>query len=240
MLAAHAIEFKVPFQRSALVGNLWGPPEATRTALLLHGGGASASDGFQELRTFLYARGIATMAFDCIGHGRTGGPQLGTTLEQRVQQLHAVLEFQDLETSSLALIGFSMGAYVAIKATVETGIRRLGLAIPAAYATHAYKTPFGPKFSQILRSPRSWENSDAFELTRAHTGHLLVISAEDDRVVPTEIPQRYASMGGPHASTVHHIVKGSGHNLSEHYERNPSARMAAYTEIAALCHRGDA
>jgi pimeloyl-ACP methyl ester carboxylesterase len=133
-----------------------------------------------------------------------------------------------------------MGAYVAVKASVAVGVPRLCLAIPAAYAAQAYKTPFGPEFSKILRTPRSWANSDAFELVRDYSGHLLVVSAEEDRIVPAEIPQRYAASRTNRASTVHHVIKGSGHNLSEHYEREPEARMAAYTEIASLCQRGDA
>lgn len=240
MLTADTLEYEVPFQHTLLVGNRWVPRRAIRTALLLHGGGASAADGFQELRAFLYAQAIETLAFDFVGHGRTGGPQLGTTLQERVQQVHAAINSQRLEPSTLTLIGFSMGAYVAVKAAVEVGAHRLCLAIPAAYAAQAYMAPFGPAFSQILRTPRSWVNSDAFDLTRDYTGHLLVVSAEEDKVVPAEIPQRYASAGDNRASTVHHVVKGSGHNLSEHYEREPQARMTAYNEIASLCHRSSA
>lgn len=240
MLIPDIFEFEVPFQRTVLLGNRWTPQGATRKALLLHGGGTSAADGFLELRTFLYAQNIETLAFDCVGHGRTGGPLLGTTLHERVQQVNAVIKSQRIKPSTLAIVGFSMGAYVAVKAAVEIGVRRLCLAIPAAYSTQAYKVPFGPEFSQILRTPRSWANSDAFDLTRDYTGHLLVVSAEEDRIVPAEIPQRYASARDKLASTVHHVVKGSGHNLSEHYEREPQARMAAYTEIASLCQRGDA
>jgi pimeloyl-ACP methyl ester carboxylesterase len=237
MCTAPILDFEVPFQRSVISGSRWSPPAAKRTALLLHGGGTSAADGFLELRAFLYAQDIGTLAFDCVGHGRTGGQQLGTTLQERVQQVHAVIKSQCLDPRTLTLVGFSMGAYVAVKVAVEGDIPRLCLAIPAAYATQAYAVPFGPGFSQILRAPRSWANSDAFDLTRDYTGHLLVVSAADDKVVPAEIPQRYAAAGAKRASTVHHIVAGSGHKLSEHYAREPQARTAAYLEIAALCQR---
>jgi pimeloyl-ACP methyl ester carboxylesterase len=240
MMAADILEYQVPFQHTVLVGSRWRPNATQRTALLLHGGGASTAAGFLELRTFLNARGIETHAFDCIGHGRTGGPQLGTTLQERVQQVQAVVSSQQLKPSTLAIVGFSMGGYVAAKAAVELGAACLCLAIPAAYATHAYQVPFGPAFSQILRTARSWENSDAFELVRDYPGHMLVVSAEHDRIVPAEIPDRYASLSHHRASTVHHVVKDSGHNLNEHFEREPEARMAAYKEIASLCQRGDA
>lgn len=237
MLTAGSLEFEVPFQGTALLGSRRTPHGATCTALLLHGGGTSAADGFEELRTFLHAKGIETLAFDCVGHGRTGGSQLGTTLHERVQQVRAVIKSQRPDLSILTLVGFSMGAYVAVKAAVEAGVQRLCLAIPAAYAAQAYQAPFGREFSQILRTPRSWETSDAFDLIRNYTGHLLVVSAEEDKIIPAEIPQRYATARIGRGSTVHHVVKGSGHNLSAHCEREPLARMAAYTEIAALCQR---
>jgi uncharacterized protein len=233
-------EYQVPFGNTVLQGDRWTPPDPICSALLLHGGGTSGAAGFRELRTYLYAQHVETLAFDCIGHGRTGGPQLGTTLKDRVEQVHAVIDSQRLEVSGLAIIGFSMGAYVALKAAVEAGVPRLGLAIPAAYATQAYGVPFGPEFSRILRAPRSWENSDAFEIAREYTGHLLVVSAEEDKVVPGEIPQKYASSPSKRTSTVHHVVKGSGHDLSAHYELEPLARASAYAQIALLCRRGDA
>lgn len=222
-----------------LVGDRWTPPASARTALLLHGGGTSSANGFFELRAALYKNRIETLAFDCIGHGRTGGDQIGTTLKQRVQQVQAVLAAQRVEPSALTLVGFSMGAYVAVKAATESGVSRLCLAVPAAYARHAYETPFGPDFTQILRTPRSWSDSDAFSLTANYAGHLLVISAEQDQVIPAEIPERYAVTESRHATTTHYVVMGSGHKLNEHCSREPQAREAVCTQIALLCQRGD-
>jgi uncharacterized protein len=240
MLSADVLEYAIPFQHTLLVGNRWTSASASRTALLLHGGGSSAAEGFRELRTYLHAQGIETVAFDFVGHGRTSGQQSGTTLAERVQQALSVISSQRLDSSALTIIGFSMGAYVAAKVAVQLQVPRLCLAIPAAYSSQAYKVPFGPEFSQILRTPRSWADSDAFDLIHRYTGHLLVISAEDDNVVPADIPQRYASAGSNSASTVHHIVRRSGHSLSEHYEREPTARAVVYAEITSLCQRGDA
>ena len=240
MQSATAIEYRVPFRETVLIGSRLTPERATHSAILLHGGGSSTADGFHELRAFLYAQGIETHAFDFIGHGRTGGQQNGTTLQDRVKQVHEVVKAQRIERTTLALVGFSMGAYVAMKVAAEAQIPRLCLAIPAAYAARAYEEPFGPEFSQVLRTPRSWESSDAFGLARYYAGHLLVISAEEDKVVPAEIPYRYASGRENRASTEHHVIRGAGHKLSEHYEREPEARQTVYKAIATLCQRGDA
>jgi len=237
MLTTGVLDFEVPFHGTLLRGNRWTPPGATHLALVLHGGGTSTAEGFCELLRFLHARHIATLAFDAIGHGRTGGAQLGTTLQQRVQQVITVVQSQGLAPESLALIGFSMGAYVAVKAAAQLGVPRLCLAIPAAYATQAFEVPFGPQFSQILRTPGSWVQSDVFDLVADYTGHLLVVSAEEDRVVPPEIPQKYLACANNSASRQHHIIQRAGHKLSEHYAREPQAREAAYSAIATLCQR---
>lgn len=237
MWTAAILELELPFQRALLRGTRWQPPSPTHTALLLHGGGTSAADGFRELRTSLYDSNIATVAFDFVGHGCTGGSQLGTTLDERVQQVVQMVKAQGLKPETLALVGFSMGAYVAVKAAVEIGVSSLCLAIPAAYAAEAYRIPFGPEFTKILRAPRSWADSDAFGLVRGYAGHLLVVSAEEDRIVPAEIPEMYVTSGSNCASSRHHVVARSGHNLSEHYKREPRAREAVYAEIASLCGR---
>ena len=237
MQTTETVQFEVSFRGGCLIGSRSAVANNSPVALILHGGGTSCAVGFQELRAFLHARQIATVAFDAIGHGLTGGAQLGTSLEDRVEQVVSVVRHLELQTSAMSLIGFSMGAYVAVKAASELGIPRLGLAIPAAYATCAYRVPFGPNFSQILRTPASWAHSDAFDLVAAYAGHLLVISAEADRVVPPEIPAKYIFVAKVSASKHHHVVRGAGHSLSEHYALAPQARDAAYTEIAWLCQR---
>jgi pimeloyl-ACP methyl ester carboxylesterase len=229
------VEFSVPFGRHRLAGDRLTPPTTVGTALILHGAGQSKAAGFAELRAYLAARHIETLVFDCIGHGKTGGAQLGTTLSERVDQLAAVA--QELGTRPFTLMGFSMGAYVAMKAATALGASGLCLAIPAAYAAQAYDVPFGPRFSAVLRAPRSWEHSDAFDLVSTYTGDLLVVSAEHDQAIPHEIPQTYVKRAASARTVRHHTVARAGHDLSAHYAAAPEARALAYEEIAALCAR---
>ena len=230
-----AVEFSVPFGDHLLVGNRFTPTPRNGTALILHGAGASTAQGFAALRMSLTARGIETIAFDFVGHGRTGGPQLGTTLAQRVAQVEAVSRAQGLKSAELSIIGFSMGAYVAVRVASALGAGRLCLAIPAAYAPAAFAVPFGPLFTDVLRRPRSWEDSDAFTLISQYAGHVLVLSAENDHIVPHEIPQKYASSAEQALSVRHHVVVRAGHNLSMHYQAEPDARDRVHEEIASLC-----
>jgi uncharacterized protein len=232
----------IPFGEHVLRGDVLAAPQGQSTVLLLHGGGSSTGEGFAALRAFLHARQVGTVAFDFVGHGRTGGAQLGSTLAQRVAQVLAVVQALALDPARLTLAGFSMGAYVAACAAERLAPAGLCLAIPAAYAPEAFEQPFGPAFSTVLRRPRSWAGSDAFEHVAQFTGHLLVLSAEHDAVVPAEIPHTYHERAVNACSREHHVVAGSGHDLSTHYAVHPGAREQAYEALARLCAklRGDA
>ncbi len=54
--------------------------------LVLHGAGKSQRHVFRSIRHELYRRGIGSAAFDCIGHGETGGHLEGSSLKSRTEQ----------------------------------------------------------------------------------------------------------------------------------------------------------
>jgi pimeloyl-ACP methyl ester carboxylesterase len=51
-----------------------------------------------------------TVAFDCMGHGRSEKTELGHTVPQYARDLRALLERLDL--ADVVLVGWSMGAFV--------------------------------------------------------------------------------------------------------------------------------
>ncbi|HEX8957173.1 MAG TPA: alpha/beta hydrolase [Burkholderiaceae bacterium] len=161
--------------------------------LLLHGAGASARNKFSILRHALEARGVGMTCFDCIGHGETGGEMSESSLLSRTRQAEAVIAHRGLECgmdAPLSLIGFSMGAYNAIRLTQTHEVGSLILIVPGVYTPSAYGLPFGPQFSSAIRRERSWEDSDAWEILSRYRGRLLVIAAGNDAVIPREIPER--------------------------------------------------
>ncbi len=184
------VGFTVDFAGAALRG------DATQgehgNVLLLHGAGASARNKFSILRHALEARGVGMTCFDCIGHGETGGEMSASSLELRTQQADAVIAARGL-TAPHALIGFSMGAYNAIKLTQTRDVASLILIVPGIFTPAAYAVPFGPQFSAVIRRERSWADSDAWEILSNFRGRLLVIAAGNDAVIPREIPERLAA-----------------------------------------------
>jgi len=227
-------EFAVPFEGLLLRGDHWIGQAGLPQALLLHGGGASSSRGLAALREHLLAQGIGSLAFDFIGHGRTGGLLLGSSLASRQAQVDAVLRAQCVDPSATGVVGFSMGGHIAALSAARHQFAACALVIPAAYTACAAHLPFGPAFSAALRQPASWQDSDAFEALARYAGRLQVISAELDAVVPSDIPARYARESLVAAACHHHVIPGAGHDLSVHFTRHPEARDSAYDLIAAL------
>ncbi len=184
------VNFSVDFQGTRLRGDATHGAQAN--VLLLHGAGASARNKFAILRHALEERGVGMTCFDCLGHGETGGEMGESSLESRTRQAQAVIATRELR-APLALMGFSMGAYNAIRLTQTHEVASLILIVPGVYTPAAYSLSFGPQFSSAIRRERSWEDSDAWEILAQFRGRLLVIAAGNDAVIPREIPERLAA-----------------------------------------------
>ena len=244
-----AIEsFDVSYQHAILKGDFH--PAATSQhvqlahqahhALLLHGAGMSsrATATRSGLRPALQARGIATTAFDCIGHGDTGGALADSSVSSRTRQAEAVIAARKLE-EPLVVFGTSMGAYNAIRLTQTHRVAALVLIVPGVYEPAAYDVPFGPQFSQIIRRERSWADSDAWAILEQFEGDLLVIAAEHDAVIPLEIPERLVQSAGNARSRQLRVVAGTDHQHLFPLLRDE--RPAEFEELMAriaACVRG--
>lgn len=179
--------------------------------LLIHGAGASERGRFAPLRSTLHGCGIGSTAFDCIGHGETGGALHDSSLRSRTQQAEAVLDAPH-GAALRAVVGTSMGAYNAVKLLETRALEALVLVVPGVYTPEAYDLPFGAGFSAVIRQERSWERSDAWDILGNFTGRLLVIAAEHDAVIPREIPERLFASAHQASWRKLCVVPGAEHN----------------------------
>lgn len=109
-------------------------------------------------------------------------------------------------------IGVSMGAYNALYLSREVPFRSLILMVPGIYTPTAYNINFGPEFSNIIRQPRSWTQTDAWRLAAKFSGRLLVIAAENDSVIPADIPERLVSNAANASARKCITIPGADHN----------------------------
>jgi hypothetical protein len=104
-----------------------------------------------------------------------------------------------------------MGAYTAIKLAETFSVDNLILLVPAVYTPQAYEIPFGPAFSDVIRVPGSWQDSDAFRILEKFKGNLLVIAAESDDVIPMAVIQKIQASARQAETNRLHIVPESRH-----------------------------
>jgi len=52
------------------------------------------------------------------------------------------------------------------------------------YTAKAYTLPFNAGFTDIIRQPQSWDRSDAWDILSEYKGRLLIIAAENDKIIP--------------------------------------------------------
>ncbi len=223
------VDFTVPFGEALLQGDQYVGADSNRV-LYLHGAGNSSRHGHRLLRGALQQRGIGSTCFDCIGHGDTGGALAQSSVASRTRQAQAVAEARALP-QPLAVVGASMGAYNAIRITQSHAVDALVLIVPGVYTPSAYEVPFGPDFSAVIRQPRSWSDSDAWDILGQFQGRLLVIAAEHDATIPLEIPERLVAAATKAQSAQLHVVEGAQHNYLWALLAEQPARLEAAIDM---------
>ncbi len=174
---------EVPFQNTKLIADIVGDD---LRVLSLHGGGSSQRHRFRVVREYLLDKGLGSVAFDCIGHGDTGGDLIGSSLSSRTEQAQSVIKYLDVP-EPLMVMASSMGGYTALKLTEHVKVDTLLLVAPAAYYKDAYKVPFGEGFAAHVRAAESWNKSDAWEILDRYEGRLLIVSGENDDIIPRAV-----------------------------------------------------
>ena len=179
--------------------------------VLIHGAGESDRTRFLALRSLLHRHGIGSTGFDCVGHGETAGTIGESSLASRTRQASAVIDAFGGQ-GRLAVVGTSMGAYNAIRLLDTQKVDALVLVVPAVYTPEAYDLPFGPQFTAAIRRERSWADSDAWERMGTFTGRLLVLAAEHDSVIPSEIPELLFQSAHRAAWRRLQVIDGASHH----------------------------
>jgi pimeloyl-ACP methyl ester carboxylesterase len=231
-------QYTVEYERSLLKGDSCFA-QSSLNVLCLHGAGQSNRLRFAGLRSALQHRGFGSASFDFIGHGETGGVVENSSLASRTAQANAVIRSRGLYQRPLTVVGSSMGAYAAIKLTQLQNINSLVLVVPGVYTPNAYSVPFGTEFSSIIRQHQSWRDTDAWMHMAEFRGSLLVVAAENDQVVPFEIPQRLMTCASACSWKKLHVVKDAGHNvMSSLFDDGSASTEGIIEDIVACIHAG--
>lgn len=229
--------FRIPFDGHILVGDVLAGREPPRL-LVLHGAGHACRERFREIREHFWAHGIGSAAFDCIGHGDTGGDLTSSSLKNRTEQACAVIGAAGL-TRPFSVLAASMGGYTAITLLQRYDIANLVLIGPAMYAAEAYAVPFNGGFTEIIRRPKSWEASDAWDILSGFTGRLLVVAGERDTVIPPGVIQRIYESAANAKERAVYVAPGASHLIITDLRTRDPERLDQVLDLMTQTLRGD-
>lgn len=223
---------RIPFDGHTLVGDIMAAEAAPRL-LILHGAGQARRERFRDIREHFLAHGVGSVAFDCIGHGETGGDLKSSSLRSRTDQARAVIEAAGLR-QPFSVLGASMGGYTAVTLLRHYAVASLLLVVPAMYAAEAYPVRFDAGFTEIIRRPESWQASDAWGLLARFTGRLLIVAAEQDAVIPPGVIRTIYDAAAQAAERSLYVAPGVSHMVLTDLRAKDPARLA---EVLGLMTR---
>ncbi|MDH6578745.1 alpha/beta fold hydrolase [Kitasatospora sp. MAP5-34] len=207
--------------------------ERPERVVIMHGAGAGSKQRSLPLAREFADAGFRSLAFDFSGHGQSTGELTGLSLERRFLQARSVAtEFAP--DAPLILVGFSMSGQTVADLVGELGERvsTIVLGAPAAYAPEAWKLPFGAAgFTEILRTPGSWETSPAFDAYRGFTGRAVLIVPDHDAVIPPEVTSRIDAALREHSRLARITFPGSEHMIGHWLSEHPADRR----RVVGLC-----
>lgn len=239
-LAAVRTPFSVAHGSHLLQGSIWGRTAAAAALprlLSLHGGGVATDHRRVDyLLQPLAVQGFAAAAFDCVGHGATGGSLMGSSLADRHAQATTVAEHFGFGTTCqpLALMATSMGGHTACQLLDRLQPRALVLFCPAAYTAAAEHQRFGPAFQQTLRATTDFADAPAWAALRRFRGRLLCVWGTEDAVIPPAVVQGYSDAARSARSVEVVRLPGVGHALHVWLQAQPVSAMALQQRIATL------
>lgn len=181
------------------------------TILLLHGGGLKTTrERYKQLRLDLLKNNVHSYSFDFVGHGDNNEELYNTSLYSKVLQTKTFID--KFIKVPFSLVGASMGGYIAIKLTEIYDIKSLVLFVPALYTIEAYNINFGNNFSEIIRKDKSWENSDGFSIIKNYKNKVLLISVDNDTVIPLELTNKFKKSINSN-NFDEYIIKNGNHKI---------------------------
>ncbi|MDQ0141200.1 alpha/beta fold hydrolase [Cupriavidus necator] len=205
--------------------------------LFLHGADHAGKSRLMPLRKALADLGCGSIAFDYSGHGQSPDIVPRSLSRRYVETVAALSLFRSDEPR--VIVGISMSGEIAVRLAGDPkhGVRGLVTLVGAVYAPEAFSVPFGTEFTRILRQPGSWERSDAFSIVSQFRGHLTVVQAENDRVIPHQIGERLVLSAGLAESAQRVVLPDIGHALTSAFEASPALVQSLASLLKASVDR---
>lgn len=204
-------------------------PDSKADWVYIHGAGKLGLLEFPYSAEF-ERKGFSVLNFHFSGCGQSSGNFENSSLSKRVAEARAMIE-SHVDSENFKICAASMGGHIALRMLQYFQPKSLILFCPAIYDRDAFELPFGSGFSQAIRKPFSWKNSETLELLRNFNGQLLIFIGSDDQVIPKGVIE-LLDHNSPNASPKEIItLSGCPHNIYLWLEQHPQQRQTVINKI---------
>jgi uncharacterized protein len=207
------------------------PPEF----IFLHGAGRGVKERVQSIAASIVETGLNILTLDFSGHGESTGELKKSSLKKRVNEASTVINQFYTNGKPLIICGSSMGGYVAIKLLEIYPVDTLILFCPALYSKDAYNVQFDEGFTEIIRAPDSWKNTDVLNSLQKFSGNLLIVIGEKDEVIPPEVIQLIMENTPNVNSKELLVIPGCPHSINTWILDKEQELLTLHKKIKRLC-----
>jgi pimeloyl-ACP methyl ester carboxylesterase len=163
------------------------------SVISFHGFGLTASrTRIRYMLDYLAQHGVSSACFDFSGNGDSTNFETAT-LDLRKKQALAAANELGRKDGSLALIGTSMGGFIAALLAPQLKPRSVVLISPAIYSDEAMGFQLDRNFPTAARAAGDYKKSSALRALSTFEGKLLIVGADGDTVLPQGTIDLYAN-----------------------------------------------
>jgi hypothetical protein len=185
-------------------------------------GMTSSENSYIPIAEMLARRGVAALTLSIRGHGASDGDFSKLTVADGVQDGIAAYDFfagqNEVDPSRIGLCGTSVGASIAACVSAERPVSSLVVRAPAAYddaMMHMHYPAIMAAESHIFGDIKDPGKTPAIKAIACFAGDLLVITSENDAVIPVSISSRYFSGATQSHSRRQVVIAGATHRLDK-------------------------
>lgn len=220
-VSVETIELAV--ERERISGTLLSPPPRLPGVLFVHGWGGSQVHDLVRARE-VAGLGCVCLTFDLRGHERTAKDWEHVNRPQNLADLRAAYDWlatrPNVDPGAIAVIGISYGGYLAALLTSERQVRWLALRSPAIYKDDGWDLPklklhIDTDLPAYRLSHLRWQDNRVLRACASYRGHVLLVEAEHDTVVPHAVTENYAAAFLHARSLTRRMVEGADHAFSQ-------------------------
>lgn len=203
-------------------GTLLTPDRLIPGILFVHGWGGSQENDLDVARA-VARLGCLCFTFDLRGHARSSQAHETVTREDNLRDLIEAYDFlschDSVDSSAIAVVGASYGAYLAAILTALRPVSWLSLRVPAAYRDEDWDVPKAcldrSELSAYRRRYLDVDANRALRACAAFDGDALIVESEHDEIVPHPAIASYVGAFRSARSLTYRMIEGADHALSD-------------------------